>query len=569
MACGNVGGFYQKVYQTPPPESLAGSYMLSVQSRFTTVSLVVLAGNANGSAFHTIAGTFDRSGSRFTVAFPSGAMNGTLKDERITWDGGDVWQLQATPAFQLAAAVGGSLVGMYTDPTHYQAGSFAGTSIVSFDGPGRFTMVGSDDGLDFWSVRGNFTPASGAVVVNLSPLGGESSVDGTFAKGTLRLGAQRVWEAQEATAQGTGEATGYVAVVIAVLFFGTNFVPVKRFETGDGMFFQWVMCSAIFCWGLMLQLVLFALHSSADCVPGVGGCRAALANGRVDAYAVKFIPQAAAGGALWATGNTMAVPIIRSIGLGMGMLIWGTTNMLMGWATGMARLDRNTASPGLVWLNVAGVSLAVLALGLYTLIRPDAAKEHPTAMRDELLLQAGSAPRLEGGVLGAGTVVGDARPTRRSRRLSGIFMAVLSGVLYGNNFTPPNLLLNTGQGPSNALDYVFSHFCGIYFTSTVWMLAYCCYKRSAPVLYPCVILPGFISGLMWAAAQTAWFVANTSLSVAVAFPLITSGPGIVSSLWGVFVFKEIAGRRNFIVLGAAISLAVTGCVLIGVAKAMP
>ena len=65
----------------------------------------------------------------------------------------------------------------------------------------------------------------------------------------------------------------------------------------------------------MLQLVLFALHSSADCVPGVGGCRAALANGRVDAYAVKFIPQAVAGGVLWATGNTMAVPVISSIGL--------------------------------------------------------------------------------------------------------------------------------------------------------------------------------------------------------------------------------------------------------------
>ena len=103
----------------------------------------------------------------------------------------------------------------------------------------------------------------------------------------------------------------------------------------------------------------------------------------------------------------------------------------------------------------------------------------------------------------------------------------------------------------------------------VYMLAYCCYKRSTPVLYPRVILPGFLSGLMWAAAQTAWFVANASLSVAVAFPLITSGPGIVSSLWGVFVFKEITGRRNFVVLGAAIALALTGCVLIGVAKAVP
>ena len=133
-------------------------------------------------------------------------------------------------------------------------------------------------------------------------------------------------------------------------------------------------------------------------------------------YAVTFLPQAVAGGVLWATGNTMAVPIISSIGLGMGMLIWGTTNMLMGWATGMARLDRNSASPGLVWLNITGVGLALLALALYTLIRPDAAKEQPAAMRDELLLQAGSAG---GGVLGAGTAMG-APPARRSRRRSAI-----------------------------------------------------------------------------------------------------------------------------------------------------
>ena len=43
--------------------------------------------------------------------------------------------------------------------------------------------------------------------------------------------------------------------------------------------------------------------------------------------------------------------------------------MLMGWATGMAHLDRNSASPGLAWLNVTGVALALLALALYTLIR--------------------------------------------------------------------------------------------------------------------------------------------------------------------------------------------------------
>ena len=51
---------------------------------------------------------------------------------------------------------------------------------------------------------------------------------------------------------------GYLAVAIAVLFFGSNFVPVKRYDTGDGMFFQWVMCCAIFIVGLVVQLILFA-----------------------------------------------------------------------------------------------------------------------------------------------------------------------------------------------------------------------------------------------------------------------------------------------------------------------
>lgn len=35
---------------------------------------------------------------------------------------------------------------------------------------------------------------------------------------------------------------GWIAVAIAVLFFGSNFIPIKKFETGDGMFFQFVVC---------------------------------------------------------------------------------------------------------------------------------------------------------------------------------------------------------------------------------------------------------------------------------------------------------------------------------------
>lgn len=36
-------------------------------------------------------------------------------------------------------------------------------------------------------------------------------------------------------------ATGYLAVGVATFFFGSNFVPVKRYEAHDGMYYQWIM----------------------------------------------------------------------------------------------------------------------------------------------------------------------------------------------------------------------------------------------------------------------------------------------------------------------------------------
>jgi len=48
---------------------------------------------------------------------------------------------------------------------------------------------------------------------------------------------------------------GFVAAAVAVVFFGSQLLPVKRFETGDGLFFQWVMCIGIWLVGLTVQQV--------------------------------------------------------------------------------------------------------------------------------------------------------------------------------------------------------------------------------------------------------------------------------------------------------------------------
>lgn len=103
-------------------------------------------------------------------------------------------------------------------------------------------------------------------------------------------------------ANSTDSTYGFVACVFAVLLYGSNFVPVKTIDTGDGkqcilasypskhrfyhlfwkavlfsgMFFQWVSCSAIWFVGLVVDIFS---HPS------------------------RVHPAAMLGGAIWATGK--------------------------------------------------------------------------------------------------------------------------------------------------------------------------------------------------------------------------------------------------------------------------
>jgi hypothetical protein len=210
-------------------------------------------------------------------------------------------------------------------------------------------------------------------------------------------------------------------------------------------------------------------------------------------------------------------------------------------------------------LNYAGVVLAVIALGLYTQVKAeDPGKKRDTRTSDVPNLMAVELLPDAAGSAAAGSTTG--------KKILGFGMAVVAGLLFGNTFTPPDYLKDNGYGPVGPLDYIFSHYIGIFATSTLWFIVYCCYMRGSPLINPKIVLPALISGVMWGIAQASWFIANDALSVAVAFPVITSGPGIVSSLWGVFVFGEIRGRRNYLVLSFAIFLALTGCILIGISK---
>jgi len=75
-------------------------------------------------------------------------------------------------------------------------------------------------------------------------------------------------------------------------------------------------------------------------------------------------------------------------------------------------------------------------------------------------------------------------------------------------------------------------------------------------------MSGLVAGVLWGTAQCGWFVGNANLGLAVAFPLICIGPGLVASIIGVVIFKEVTGKRNFIFLIAAFMLTVAGVLCI-------
>eukprot|EP00397_Hematodinium_sp_SG-2012_P056400 GEMP01069562.1.p1 GENE.GEMP01069562.1~~GEMP01069562.1.p1 ORF type:complete len:400 (+),score=33.99 GEMP01069562.1:34-1233(+) len=359
--------------------------------------------------------------------------------------------------------------------------------------------------------------------------------------------------------QGKNLALGYLCCFIAVLFFGSNYLPVKKFDAGDGFFFQWILCIGIWVTGWICGCIA----GWPDLTPSI---READGNGSQRWQILMSL-----GGALWATGNVVVVPVIGAIGLGVGLCIWGTSNMICGWLSGItgafgkSHERGNLFESGGLALNIVGAVFALAAGIFYFLIEPDV-----DATKD----QKGEEQRETTGTSSTVDVDNEAPCEKEetieiqtssntfAKRMTGVLLAIAAGCFYGFNFNPvfsvqqrftetPLYCTNPARkGPNpencaalmNVFAYVFWHFTGIVLCSTLIFLVYCAVKKNKPTVNPKIILPAFVSGVMWAIAQIAWFYANDQLGLSIAFPIITSGPGAVGVLWSI-VHEEKEGEE--------------------------
>eukprot|EP01117_Protostelium_nocturnum_P001956 TRINITY_DN12612_c0_g1_i1.p1 TRINITY_DN12612_c0_g1~~TRINITY_DN12612_c0_g1_i1.p1 ORF type:complete len:353 (+),score=120.54 TRINITY_DN12612_c0_g1_i1:141-1199(+) len=336
----------------------------------------------------------------------------------------------------------------------------------------------------------------------------------------------------------SGEAIGWLCTITAVLCFGNYAVPTKFVPTGDGWVFQWIECVGILLVGLICE---FISNSS----PG----------------GLYLDPIGMIGGMMWCLGNVTVIPVVDSIGLGMGMLIWGGTSMLVGWGTSFfgvtfgdtVLVQKEQPSGQALIFNVIGVALMVISIFMFFPVKPTLSKKTEEDPENEALL----------GNYNEESLNNDTRSDEKSgffKKFLGIGLSVLAGLLYGLNIKPVTYLQNKNPGykSDHPLAFTLSHFAGIFFTSTALLIGYCIYKKNKPQFYPQSILPALLAGVGWGIAQACWFVADTKLSSVTTFPVISTSPGLISALWGVAVFKEIQGKRNFLFLGLATTLTLSG-----------
>ena len=366
---------------------------------------------------------------------------------------------------------------------------------------------------------------------------------------------------------------GFVAAFIAVACFGSSFVPVKRFKkyAGDGVFAQFCMCFGRFMFGCGLMLT----RSNKQ-----------------------FYPMAALGGMFWSGGNAISVPIIQCIGMGLGIAIWGTTNMLLGWASGkFGWWGVKVENPERPWLSYLSVVFSFISIILFLFVEPhhklaatnpekesllpgeDDERKKGKKHVDSINGSNGTAHELENG--NGFAPEKDAAPAPAPRptiadmigktkaRVIGVCLALVAGALFGLCMDPAQHMMSNYEELTRetdikytpfGFDYVFSFNCGAIAFSFFYLSIYQFMqmlgfrpteKYFDKTTHEKIILPCFANGIIGSCGSAAWFFANQNLGLIISFPIIGAGPGIVSALWGVLVFKEIKGMKNFVVLISA------------------
>ncbi|EYC36576.1 hypothetical protein Y032_0881g2838 [Ancylostoma ceylanicum] len=195
-------------------------------------------------------------------------------------------------------------------------------------------------------------------------------------------------------------ALGLIAAFLATVLYGSCYVPVRWFEAGDGLYFQWMMCIGQLISGVFVLALV-------DWPP--------------------IFPLAMLGGAFFAIGNALTITIMDGIGMAVGSLLWNTVTCIVGWAVSRFGLFGSLKKvPYDNVMNIVGVIVVCIGGCFFATI-----KHHPMKVRPAPWQIKPQLPRRQSSLK-----KGEEIEVSNTTRIIATLCTVFVGCLYGNMLTP-------------------------------------------------------------------------------------------------------------------------------------
>ncbi|KJH48070.1 hypothetical protein DICVIV_05823 [Dictyocaulus viviparus] len=342
---------------------------------------------------------------------------------------------------------------------------------------------------------------------------------------------------------------GYVGLIVACSCFGTMFTPLRRKDTKDGFFVQWVECSVVLVVGFIIN-------------------------------AIRGFPSfewiAAIGGVLYAIGNVFSVPAVNGLGMGIAFLIWGSMQIIVGWSVsrfGLFGILAPTEVKKNV-LNYIGMVVTLTSGVLFLFVKHTNEKSirnisDDSTARDKINHHTTSfMSRMEENqfLRNLSWIFKGCENSRVKYRY--VLMTLVLATLHGLMMTPIEILKQ--RNPSNdsyqVFDYIWSFYSTVFVFSTIFFILYCIIRREKAYVSVDLVLPSVGYGILWTSGMTLWLLSGNVLSQVIAYPIATRLPAIISAVLDVLVYKSITGRYNVMFLALAVCVGITGVILIGLSN---
>ncbi|KAI6216326.1 hypothetical protein M3Y99_01827600 [Aphelenchoides fujianensis] len=290
-------------------------------------------------------------------------------------------------------------------------------------------------------------------------------------------------------------------------------------DCGDGMFVQFIQCATIFAVGFVINIIRG--FPPFEWIAGLSGF-------------------------FYGTAGCLAIPIISSeLGVGLGMLIWASVQVMVGWCVARFGLfgthaQKVRSEP----MNYGGLVLTLISGVIFVLVRTENASD------------SGS----RGDVEKAGRSSGRTFQHLQTETIPTDFCSA------SNSPRSRTSRRTTRRNQDTPWITSFSYYSTTFIFGLLYFAIYAGIKRDRAFIRGALVLPSIGYGILWAAAMSLLVLSTEVTPEVISWPVIARLPPIIGVLLDIFVFRSIKGTRNFLILAAGITIGCIGVVLVSLSN---